>query len=232
LSHWALLLLGTTRNCVIIHSYVSYRNPTLKECEDDTHTSEMGTWESSGTLENSEFDCRGQNTSPWGFLYTLGKVLKCRCRKWPLMSHSDIYNTSYGWKPTTKSRESTQPRCVQVECNTPLESSQGELQVCFRPHPNRRFEQGVMNSQSPKSPNRDNFGTPPWSPRRKCHWDVGATGKCREYYMGKGGGFPWVRAMVSHVSLGLLVTCLSIESVLECELTNLLVSLMQVWITK
>jgi hypothetical protein len=63
--------------------------------------------------------------------------------------------------PTTKSRESTRPRCVQVECNTPLESSQGELQFCFRPHPNRRFEQRVMNSQSPKSPNRDNFGTPP-----------------------------------------------------------------------
>jgi len=25
------------------------------------------------------------------------------------------------WPPTTKNRESTQPRCVQVECNTPLE---------------------------------------------------------------------------------------------------------------
>jgi hypothetical protein len=32
-----------------------------------------------------------------------------------------------GVKLTTKSQESTQPRCVQVECNTPLESSQGEL---------------------------------------------------------------------------------------------------------
>ncbi len=41
------------------------------------------------------------------------------------------------WLPTTKSWESTRPRCVQVECNTPLESSQGELQVCFRPHPIR-----------------------------------------------------------------------------------------------
>jgi hypothetical protein len=35
----------------------------LEECEDDTHTLEMGTWESTGTLETSEFDCRGQNTS-------------------------------------------------------------------------------------------------------------------------------------------------------------------------
>jgi hypothetical protein len=48
---------------------------------------------------------------------------------------------------TIKSRESTQPRCVQGECNTPLKSSQGKLQVCFRPHPNQRFKQRVMISQ-------------------------------------------------------------------------------------
>ncbi len=40
------------------------RNPTLKECEDDIHTPEMGTQESSGTPKNSEFDCKGQSTSP------------------------------------------------------------------------------------------------------------------------------------------------------------------------
>jgi len=38
--------------------------PLLEECEDDTHTLEMGTWESSGTPKTSEFNCRGQNTSP------------------------------------------------------------------------------------------------------------------------------------------------------------------------
>jgi hypothetical protein len=37
---------------------------------------------------------------------------------------------------TTKSWESTQPRCVRVKCNTLLESSGGGLQVCLRPHPN------------------------------------------------------------------------------------------------
>ncbi len=66
------------------------------------------------------------------------------------------------WLPTTKSRESTRSRCVQMECNTPLESSWGELQVFIRPHPNLRFEPRVMSSQSPRSPNRDSFGTPPW----------------------------------------------------------------------
>jgi hypothetical protein len=38
-------------------------NPTLKECEDETHTPKIGTWESSETLKISKFNCRGQNTS-------------------------------------------------------------------------------------------------------------------------------------------------------------------------
>jgi len=38
--------------------------PLLEECEDDIHTLEMGTWESFGTPETSEFDFRGQKTSP------------------------------------------------------------------------------------------------------------------------------------------------------------------------
>jgi hypothetical protein len=66
------------------------------------------------------------------------------------------------WLPTTKSQESTRPRCVQVECNTSLKRSQRELQVCFRPHPNRRSKQRVMTPQSGKSLNRDSFETPPW----------------------------------------------------------------------
>jgi hypothetical protein len=69
------------------------------------------------------------------------------------------------WLPTTKSWESTQSRCVKIECDTPLESSWGELQVCFRPHPNPRSEPGVMSSQSLGSLNWDNFETPPWESR-------------------------------------------------------------------
>jgi hypothetical protein len=42
-----------------------------------------------------------------------------------------------------------------------LESSQRELQDYFRSRPNPRSEQGVMDAQSPGSPNRDNFKTPP-----------------------------------------------------------------------
>jgi len=45
------------------------------------------------------------------------------------------------------------------------------------------------------------------SPRTKSHSDVGAAGRSREYYIGEGGGFPGVRAMVSLVSLELPVAC-------------------------
>jgi hypothetical protein len=78
-------------------------NPTLKECEDETHILEMGTWESFGTPETFEINCRGQNTSHWGFFYIIGKLSKCRCRKWACMGHLDICSTIYGKK---KGRES------------------------------------------------------------------------------------------------------------------------------
>jgi len=154
------------------------RNPTLRECEDETHIPEMGTWESFGILEILEFDYRGQNTLHWGVFYIIKKLSKCRCRKWVRMGHLDICSTHYGkkkgmgvklavWLPTIKSRKSTRPRCMQVECNRPLEISREEVQVCFKPHPNRRFEQRVMTWQSPESPNQDNFRTPPWESRDK-----------------------------------------------------------------
>jgi len=47
-----------------------------------------------------------------------------------------------------------------------------------------------MNSQGPGSPNRDNFGTPPWESWAKSHLDVSAAKRHREYYMGEDGGFP------------------------------------------
>ncbi len=67
-------------NCNInCGNQVVCRNPTLKECEDETHIPKMGTWESSGTPKTLEFDCRGQNTSHQGVLYIIGKLSKRRC---------------------------------------------------------------------------------------------------------------------------------------------------------
>jgi hypothetical protein len=135
------------------------------------------------------------------------------------------------WLPTTKSRESTRPWCVQEECDTPLESSRWELQLCFRLCPNQRSEQRIIVPQSCGSPNRGNLGLLLGSPGTKNHSAVGATGRHREYYMGEGGGFPRVWAVASLVSPELPVAYLNIKGAPKCELTNLLVGLVQVRIS-
>ncbi len=60
---------------------------------------------------------------------------------------------------------------------------------------------------------------------------MGAAERRIEYYMGEGGGFPRVRAMMNFVSPGLPMVYLSTKGVPECELTNLLVGLMHVRIS-
>jgi hypothetical protein len=49
--------------------------------------------------------------------------------------------------------------------------------------------------------------------------------------MGEVGGFSRVRVVMSFVSPGLPVACLSTKGALESELTNLLVGLMQVQVS-
>jgi len=77
--------------------------PLRGKCEDETHTPKSENLDSSGTPAISELNSRRKNTSPWGVLYIVGKALKCRCRKWPRMSHLDICSTSYGQKKVWES---------------------------------------------------------------------------------------------------------------------------------
>ncbi len=132
----------------------------------------VGTWSPLGLLKTQSLIV-GVKTPFIELFFILFERLKFRCQTWPRMSHLGICNTSYGRKKgqesdcqfdsqPLKSQESTRSRYVQVDCNTPLEISLGELQVCFRLHPNPRFELGVMTSQSFGSLIHDNFGTPPW----------------------------------------------------------------------
>jgi hypothetical protein len=206
---------------VDVGSNFGCRNPTLKVCEEETHTLEIGTCESFGTPKTSKFDCRGQNTSHWSVSYIIGKLSKFRCWKWARMGHLDIYNTSYGkkkgresvklavWLPTTKSWELTRPQCVQVECDTPLESSRGELQVCFRPH-----SIGDLNKELwPRKIPGVQIGIISGSPGTKIHSDVGAIERHRVYYMEEGGGFLRVRAVVNQVNPELPVACPSTKGV-------------------
>jgi hypothetical protein len=65
-----------------------------------------------------------------------------------------------------------------------LESSQRELQYFFRPHPNWRSEQEVMDAQSPGSPTRDSFGTPPWESREKVSFGCSLRGELQRILYG------------------------------------------------
>jgi hypothetical protein len=103
------------------------------------------------------------------------------------------------WLPTTKSRESTSSRRLQMECDGALKSSRGELQLWFRPHSNRRSGLGVVSAQSPGSPTRDSFETPTWESREKEPFGCSLRGVTQKILHGEGGGFPRVRAVVSLV---------------------------------
>jgi hypothetical protein len=159
--------------------------PTLEKSED---------LESSGTPECSELDSKAQNTSYWGVLGVIGKVLKRRCRKWPRIGHLDIYSPSYRQK---KGRES----------NWQFDS--WPLKVGNRPLPDLRIESAIRRWKdldadykfgsdlvvirrrsrelwAPKVPGlrlgqfRDNFKTPTresWESREKVTFGRGC---CRE----------------------------------------------------
>jgi hypothetical protein len=170
-----------------------------------------GDWESSGTLATSELDSRGQNTSPGGVLYILGKVLKFRCRKWPRMSHLDICNTSYGQKKGNKSNWQFDSRPLKVKIRPDFdvyrrsatwrwraleESYKIDSDLIPMGGLNKKLWMPKVSGVQPRTILGFLLGTP----GKKCHSDVASAVRCREYYMGEGGGFFRVRAVVSQVS--------------------------------
>jgi hypothetical protein len=75
--------------------------------------------ESSGTPECSELNSKAQNTSHWGVLGVIEKVLKLRYRKWPRIGNSNIYSPSYGQKKGRESNWQFDSRPLKVK-NQPL----------------------------------------------------------------------------------------------------------------
>jgi hypothetical protein len=82
-----------------------------------------------------------------------------------------------------------------------------------------------MNTQSPGSPNWDNFETPLWECREKVPFGCKCRGETQRILYGGRWWLPRVRAMVNQVSLGLPVAYPSIKGAPKCELTNLLVGI-------
>jgi hypothetical protein len=103
----------------------------LAKCGGETqHLEKSEDLESSGTPECSELDSKAQNTSYWGVLGVIGKVLKRRYRKWPRIGHLNICSPSYGQK---KGRES----------NWQFDSR--PLKVGNRPLPDLRIESAIRS---------------------------------------------------------------------------------------
>jgi hypothetical protein len=93
--------------------------PLWAKCEGEAHTPKNGNLESSGTPENSELELKRQNTSHWGVLGVIGKVLKCRCLNWPRIGNLDIFSPSYGQKKGRESNWQFDSRPLKVR-NRPL----------------------------------------------------------------------------------------------------------------
>jgi hypothetical protein len=81
------------------------------------------------------------------------------------------------WFPTIKSQELTRFLHVQAVWDIILESSWREIQLCFKPHCNRRSTRKIMGPQSRGSPNYGNFGTPTWESRDKKPFGCGPRGE-------------------------------------------------------
>jgi hypothetical protein len=80
-----------------------------------------------------------------------------------------------------------------------LERSRRGLQLWFRPRCDPTLQSGVMAVQSSESPVETISGLHFGSPNKMCHSDVASATSRREYYMGEGGGFRRVQAVVSLV---------------------------------
>jgi hypothetical protein len=140
------------------------------------------------------------------------------------------------WLPTIKKQELPWFPCMQVACHISLKSYRWGLQLCFKLHLNWNFTHKFMGPQSWDSPKVVGvpilgiLGLPLGIPGTKWHLGAGPVARHRVYYKGEGGGFPQVWAMVSLVSLCLLVA-FSAPKCSNYALTNLLFGLCKtVWV--
>jgi hypothetical protein len=216
--------------------------PLWKECEDETHTPKNGNLGVRRDSWNFRVWLQDQNTSHWDMFYIIGKLLKRRCRKWDCMSHLDICSTSYGEKKGRESNWQFDSRPPKVgnwpdpdACKWSATSRWKDLNKSYKfaldliPIGGLNKELWLRKVAGVQTETVS--GLLLGSPGIKSHSDVGVAERCREYYMGEGGGFPWVWVMVSLVSPELPVACPSTGAT-ESDLTNLLVGLMSVWVSK
>jgi hypothetical protein len=206
--------------------------PVWAKCEDETHTPKK--WELGVLLDSQKFRAWFQGSKHLELESSLyrWKGLEVEMSKMALHEPFGHLQPKLWakegpkvklavWFPSTKSRESTWIRRQQVECNTTLKISQREIQYCFRPHPNRRSEQEIMDAQSIGSANRDNFGTPLWESREKVTFGCRCSRVTQRILYGGRWWLPPSPGCSESSEFVLPVACPNTKGVPECELTNL-----------
>jgi hypothetical protein len=183
------------------------RNPTLTKCEDETHTLKVGDLESSGTPENSEFECRAQNISHWNVLGIIGKFLKHRCPKWPRMSHLDGSQIGNLTTDQAKLGINPIPTCdagVRHGVEKLSRRATRLVQTSSRSEVRARSYDGPKSQESKLGQFRDfTLGVP----GQRATWVWARWSNAGNTMWGEGGGFPRVRAVVSQVSPRSPVAC-------------------------
>jgi hypothetical protein len=158
--------------------------------------------------------------------------LKCKCRKWACMSHLDIYSTSDDKKKGWESNWQFDSRPLKVGNRPDLNSCRWSATHCWKDFNggyNFALDLIVIGGlhrklcalKVVKVPIVGISGLSLGSPGTKSHLDVAPVESRRIHYMGEGGGFPRVRAVVSLVSLKSLVVCPSTNGAPKSDLTNL-----------
>jgi hypothetical protein len=169
--------------------------------------------------------------------------LTCRYPKWPRMSHLNIYCTSYDRKKGWESNWQFDSWPLKV-------GNRPDPSVCKWNATHRwktlkekyKFTSDLIPigglSKKLWMPKVSGVQTgtisrlPLWTPGTKGHLDVAPVEWRKVYYMGEGGGFPRIWAVVNQVNPELPVACPNTKGAPKCELTNLLVGLMQVWVSE
>jgi hypothetical protein len=172
--------------------------------------SHVGSWSLERIPEFSERDCRDQNFLSWRVLYIIEKLLKCRCLKWACIAHLDIWNTSYGQKEGRESNWQFDSRPLKVgnrpdslACRQRATYRWKALDEGYNFALNRiaieALHKKLCALKVAGVPVDAISGLPLGSLRTKGHLDVAPVEWRRVYYMGEGGRFPWVWAVVSQV---------------------------------
>jgi hypothetical protein len=163
--------------------------------------SHVGNWSPERTPESLKHNCKGQNSSPWKFLYIIRNLLKCRCLKWDRIAHLDICNTSYGQKKGRESNWQFDSRSLKVR-NWPdfLTFRQRALYHWKALDKGYNFSSdliaiGALHKKIcalkvAKVLVDGISGLPFGSPGTKGHLNVAPVERHRVYYKGEGGGFP------------------------------------------